>query len=94
MVYDSTAPFTPNNLAKFVGATSLPAYSNCVGSAKKYHCKRRSLLCHCIQKFLLHEGPIGGSEKCHCKRGASNCITVTGVTVSGEACISVAGELS
>ena len=30
--------------------------------------------------------PIGGSEKCHCKRGASYCVTVTGVTVSGEPC--------
>ena len=36
--------------------------------------------------FLLYEGPIGGSAKCHCKRGASYCVTVTSVTVSGESC--------
>ena len=34
----------------------------------------------------MYEGPIGGSEKCRCKREASYCVTVTGVTVSGEPC--------
>ena len=37
---------------------------------------------------------IGGSGKCHCKRGASYCVTVTGVTVSGEPCISFSFPLS
>ena len=33
------------------------------------------------------------AKKCHCKRGSSYCVTVTGVTVIGEACIT-AGSLS
>ena len=30
--------------------------------------------------------PIGKSEKCHCNQKALYCVTVTGVTVSGQAC--------
>ena len=43
------------------------------------------LLCHCNQT-VLYELPNGTSGKCHCKRQPPYCVTVTGVTVSGQIC--------
>ena len=48
-----------------------------LGRQKSVAVRGSFILCHCIQTFLLYEGPIGGSEKCQCKRGASYCVTVS-----------------
>ena len=49
-------------------------------SVKAPYCVTASKPLHFIKK------PIWKSEKCYCNQKALYCVTVTGVTVSGEAC--------
>ena len=37
----------------------------------------------------VYERSIRSLKKCHCKQSSPYCVTVTGVTVSGEACAGV-----
>ena len=60
-------------------------YSDSAGTAKKCHCKRVSLnpMIFSVRIFFL------GTKNCHCSRS----VTLTGVTVSGRACITYTGTL-
>ena len=62
-----------------ISNTGLPAYSDSAGTAKECHCKRVSLY---PMIFRIRTSFIG-PKNCHC----SSSLTLTGVTVSGEACI-------
>ena len=59
--------------------TGCPAYSDSAGTAKKCHCKRVSLY---PMMFSIRRS-FFGPKNCHCIRS----VTLTGVTVSGQACI-------
>jgi len=59
-------------------STGLHAYSDSVGTVKKCHCKRGPTY---NDTFYIKKW-FGNCQNCHCNRG----LTLTGVTVSGEAC--------
>ena len=57
--------------------TGLPAYSDSAGTVKKCHCKRGR-----APTLFYFKNWFGNCQNCHCNWG----VTLTGVTVSGEAC--------
>ena len=65
-------------IGRFV-VSGLPAYSDNAGTAEKCHCKRASL----YPTIFSIRRSFFGPKNCHCSRS----VTLTGVAVSGEACI-------
>ena len=77
---EAVAPTPRSRNLTQIAVTGLPAYSDSDGSgtAEKCHCKRVSLYLMIFSIRISFFGPT----KCHC----SQIVTLTGVTVNGEAC--------